>query len=113
MPDRPIMYVDPNTRNIRRVSFQISALSRFEPNTERFTEGMLKLLNELKRNNNSNNNKVTLQSVVQLNNVRSFIKDMKIGFYECEEKMDSISRYSHIKAVVDARIKEQRLIIVG
>ena len=113
MPNRVIMYVDPNSRSIRRLSLQISAMAKFEPNAERFTERMLSLLNKLRKEDNNNNNKITLQRIAELNSIRSFIKGAKNIFYECEDKMDSIMRYSHIKTVVGLRIKEQRFITIG
>ena len=112
MPNRVIMYVDPSSRNIRRLSLQISAMSKFEPNAERFTEGMLNLLNKLRKEDN-NSNKITVQRIAELNSIRSFIKGAKNTFYECEDKMDNIMRYSCIKTVVGLRIKEQRLSIIG
>lgn len=98
------IYFDSETRRIRRTALQISNLTRFELNTDKFTTGMLTLLNRLNRDNK-------VQNVLQLSNIRSLIKGMKNAFYDSEYQMDNITRYCQIKAVVGLRIKEQRLII--
>ena len=46
---RPKMYFDSETRRIRRASHKITTLCKFEANSDKFTEGMLNALEELRK----------------------------------------------------------------
>ena len=90
------------TRRVRDVSLRISAISRTEYNSVNFTAELLVLLRELKRDNTPD-----------LSDIRAFIKGVKQTYYAMEDQMDDTMKYSFRKAVVGARIKEQRFITVG
>lgn len=98
--------LDYETRRIRDVSLQLSKVARFEKNPYKFTTETLRLLKELNTEKNSKND-------VDLSDIRAFIKGIKDTFYEVEDQINDVMKYSLRKAVVGARIKEQKLIIIG
>lgn len=97
------IYFNAETRRIRDLSLEISTLVRSEQNPLRLTGGMLKLLKELNKKPHK----------TDLSDINAYIRGMKTVWHDVGDQMDSIMRYSFIKAVVGARIKEQRMITVG
>ncbi|KKM14568.1 hypothetical protein LCGC14_1704830 [marine sediment metagenome] len=50
--------------------------------------------------------------MIDLQDIRAFIKDIKIAFYSKESELDNVLRYALIKSVVHLRIIEQKLMEV-
>ncbi len=48
-------------------------------------------------------------SEMDITDIRTFIKDIKIAFYIKEKELNPADRYSILKGVVSLRIKEMKL----